>query len=77
MLLLLPLLLLPLPSSCSCPSGWLSLPPYGCFLIDTTNYRDFYMTLDFCKAEGGHMVEFLTWDAEKALHAQVRGMSGF
>ena len=43
-----------------CLSGWEDVPPHGCFYIDKTNLRDFFMTYEFCKDKGGYMVEFFT-----------------
>ena len=44
----------------SCPQEWINISHHGCFYIDTTNLRDFYMSMEYCNDLGGYMVEFLT-----------------
>ena len=44
----------------NCPQGWQDVSPYGCFLADTTNLRDFFLSMEYCNDKGGYMVEFLT-----------------
>ena len=44
----------------SCPQEWINISHHGCFHIDKTNLRDFYMSMEYCKDLGGYMVEFLT-----------------
>ena len=43
-----------------CAEDWTDVSPHGCFFIDSTNLRDFFMTMEYCESIGGYMVEFLT-----------------
>ena len=43
-----------------CPGDWMDVSPHGCFFVDPTNLRDFFMAMEYCDSIGGYMVEFLT-----------------
>ena len=62
----------------SCRVGWVELPGYGCYLLNTAaGYINWHEASYACQQQGGHLVEIETQEEQNGLRSFAQQVSKY